>query len=75
MFISANISLNDNYTTKILFNTLFLTFEDYQLYLWCIFYSETQANIKDNLWLDVVLNECFMIQCCSLMAELDSVMS
>lgn len=52
-----------------------MTFEAYQLQQWTIFYSETQANIKDNLWLDVVLNEHFMIQCRSLIAEPDSVMS
>lgn len=40
-----------------------------------IFYSAAQPNKKDNLWLALVLNECFMIQCCSLTAELDSVMT
>lgn len=51
------------------------TYMDYELKQWPIFYSAAQANIKDNLWLDLVLNECFMIQCCSPMAELESVMS
>lgn len=38
------------------------------------FYCVATANMKDNAWQDLLLNERFMIQRCVLMAELQSVM-
>lgn len=39
-----------------------------------LFYCVAAANMKANLWQDQPLNERFMIQCCVLMPELQSVM-